>query len=72
MAGTGTGNLLQQVGNCHEWHLRKLDRPLVQGQDDWLAALHQGAEIAAVRRVAGERHDGRDKGRQVVEVEVLL
>ena len=72
MAGTGTGICCNSRATATNGIVVELDRSLVQGQDDWLVALHQDAEIAAVRRIAGQRHDGGDAVGELVLGEVLL
>ena len=52
----------------HKRHRREVDRPGVQRQHDRRRVLQQHAEVAAIGRVAGERHDlaASDAARGVV------
>ncbi len=45
----------EQACHRHEGHRVKVDRALVQRQHDRLRILQQHAEVAPIRRIAGER-----------------
>ena len=59
MRGTGTGIAASRPATLTNGELLEVDRSRVHGQHLRGVVRHQHAEVAAIRRVAGERHHGR-------------
>ena len=64
IAGTGSGICCEQFGDVGERQRAEVDRSGVQREHDRRAVVQKHAEVAAVGRIAGERHDARVSGRQ--------